>query len=141
MCSPIRLTRPGADTTTSGGRPNRVLKAASASLTTPDGTEEAYRGGDRNYRERMDAKTLLVAVVFGALMGWGLGRFLVDLRPALAGLGFGFLWGAIVALLGLTDDPVMVGSSLMLGCAAGLVALTPRLWSARRPSATPSPRS
>jgi hypothetical protein len=89
----------------------------------------------------MDAKTALVAVVFGALMGWGLGRFLADVRPAVAGLGFGFLCGAIVALLGLTSDPILVGRSLILGCAAGLVALAPRLWSARRPSATPSPRS
>jgi hypothetical protein len=89
----------------------------------------------------MDAKTALVAVGFGAFMGWGLGRFLADVRPALVGLGFGFLSGAIVALLDLTSDPVLVGRSLMLGCSAGLVALAPRLWSARRPSARPSPRS
>lgn len=89
----------------------------------------------------MDAKAALVAVVFGALMGWGLARFLVDVRAALAGLGFGFICGAIVAFVGLTDDPVFVGRSLMLGCAAGLLALTPRLWSPRRPNATPSPRS
>jgi hypothetical protein len=79
----------------------------------------------------MDIAVAIVAVAFGGLMGWGLGRIIEDLRPVLAALLFGIATGAVVWIASLGDDPSLIGGSLVLGCTAGLAAISPRL---RRPA-------
>jgi hypothetical protein len=75
----------------------------------------------------MATEAIVVAVIFGGLMGWGLGSFLEDIRPVVAGLLLGLACGAVVLALDLTADPGFTGLSLVLGCAGALVALAPRL--------------
>lgn len=75
----------------------------------------------------MDTAPALVAVAFGGLMGWGLGRIIEDLRPVLAALLFGIATGAVVWIASLGDDPSLIGGSLVIGCTAGLAAILPHL--------------
>ncbi len=75
----------------------------------------------------MDTAAIVVAVGFGALMGFSLGRFLTDLRPVVIGLLLGLGCGAVIWVLGLGDDPTFVAGSLLLGCGAALAGLAPRL--------------
>lgn len=75
----------------------------------------------------MDTAAAIVAVVFGGLVGWGLGRVIEDLRPVLAALIVGVATGVVVWIASLGDDPSLIGGSLVLGCTAGLAAITPRL--------------
>jgi hypothetical protein len=75
----------------------------------------------------VDTAAIVVAVGFGALMGFSLGRFLTDLRPVVIGLLFGLGCGAVIWVLGVGDDPTFVAGSLLLGCGGALAGLAPRL--------------
>lgn len=72
----------------------------------------------------MEARAIVVAVLFGALMGWGLGRTNPDARPIAGALAASVLGGAVLAATGSS----LAGWSLVLGCGAGLATLAPRLW-------------
>lgn len=75
----------------------------------------------------MDIAAAIVAIAFGGLVGWGLGRVIEDLRPVLAALIFGVATGVVVWIASLGDDPSLIGGSLVLGCTAGLATISPRL--------------
>ena len=86
----------------------------------------------------METAAILVAIGFGALMGFSLGRFLEDLRPVVVGLVFGLLCGGGVWVFDIGADPSFIAGSLLLGCATALVGIG--LSRLTRPSGSPSPR-
>lgn len=65
---------------------------------------------------------MVVALVFGALMGWGLGQTLPDSRPAALTFVVGMIIGAVIRIGELGSMPEMAGGSLLLGCTAALAA-------------------
>ncbi len=65
---------------------------------------------------------MVVTVVFGLSMGWGVGRTLPDLRPAVVTYLAGMIIGAVVWIGGLGPSPNLSGGSLLLGCTAALAA-------------------
>ena len=71
----------------------------------------------------MDIKAVVVAVIFGTLMGWGLAGRHDDRRPPIIAVVVGFVVGATVLVADLGADPSFVGGSLLLGCAAALAAM------------------
>ncbi|HEX2153876.1 MAG TPA: hypothetical protein VHL52_07855 [Acidimicrobiia bacterium] len=75
----------------------------------------------------MSPAAIIVAIVFGALVGWGLGFRLADPRPGLVALVGGGVIGGVILVASLGPDPAISGGSLVLGCTAGLVGLVPRL--------------
>lgn len=70
---------------------------------------------------------MIVAIGFGLVMGWGLGRALPDPRPAAVAYLVGMAAGAIVRIGGLGATPGFTGGSLLLGCTAALAAGMPSL--------------
>jgi hypothetical protein len=78
----------------------------------------------------MLALSLAVAVAFGLIMGWTLGRILDDLGPVIITLGAGSILGAVTWAMSTDASTATAGGSLLLGCAAGLVGLIPH----RRPT-------
>lgn len=76
----------------------------------------------------------VVALAFGGFMGYGLGRFLDDLRPPVMSVVVAFLIGVVTWVLGTgSDGSELAGSSLMLGGGAALVALAARFRSGGEP--------
>lgn len=72
-----------------------------------------------------DIRFLLVAIPFGALMGWGLVRFAGDLRAVLVATALGTLAGVVAWVFGLGEpgsEPAVAGVSLALGSGAALVS-------------------
>ncbi len=65
---------------------------------------------------------MVVALIFGVLMGWGLGLTLPDPRPAAVTFIVGMIIGAIIRIGELGSMPEMAGGSLLLGCTAALAA-------------------
>lgn len=70
----------------------------------------------------MEPATMVVALVFGALMGWGLSHTLPDPRPAALTFLVGMIIGAVIRIGELGATPEMAGGSLLLGCTAALAA-------------------
>lgn len=70
----------------------------------------------------MNAGAVVVAVVFGGLMGWGLRGRLDDRRPGLLAMFVGLAVG-VGALFGSGEMYRMASGSLLLGCGAGLALL------------------
>lgn len=70
---------------------------------------------------------MLVAGVFGLVLGWILGRSLDDPRPATLALLIGMLVGAGLWIGGTGPDTELAGGSLLLGSTAGLIGLAPVL--------------
>lgn len=68
----------------------------------------------------MDTASIVVSLLFGLLVGWGLSRQRVDPRPVAVALIAGILIGAVVRIGGIGADSSSVGGSLLLGCTAGL---------------------
>ena len=65
---------------------------------------------------------MIVAAVFGLLMGWSTTRRIEDLRPFLWSTVIGSAAGIGVLATGWGNQPTMVGGSLVIGCLAGLAA-------------------
>ncbi|CAN5900785.1 hypothetical protein BH23ACT5_BH23ACT5_12110 [soil metagenome] len=70
---------------------------------------------------------MVVAVLFGLTMGWGLGRILDDLRPPLVAFAAALAVGAVTWAVSTDTSTIAGGGYLVLGCVAGLVGLIPHL--------------
>lgn len=75
----------------------------------------------------MDPAAMVVALGWGALTGWLLGRMLDDLRPVVAALIFGTVSGVVIHIVGGFEGSGLAAGSLLLGCLAGLGGLAPHL--------------
>jgi hypothetical protein len=72
-----------------------------------------------------------VAVAFGGLMGWGLGRRLHDLRAPVVALAAGLVTGLAASLAGEGPGAEMAALSLLVGCPAAALAMAPRALTGR----------
>lgn len=75
----------------------------------------------------VETAELVVAITFGAVMGWGMGWRQPERLPIVVALLAGIAGGLAVLVFDLGDDPGFVGGSLVAGCGVALAAFTPRL--------------
>lgn len=72
-----------------------------------------------------DLRFVLVAVAFGALMGWGLARRAGDRRAVIASIALAAAIGVVAWIVGMDhpgSDPAVAGVTLTLGAGAALVS-------------------
>ncbi len=74
----------------------------------------------------MAVSSAAVAVVFGLIMGWVMGRMLDDLRPIILTFAAGTVLGAVTWTVSSQVSTATGGASLVLGCVAGFLGLIPR---------------
>lgn len=70
-----------------------------------------------------DPRSLVVAVVFGALLGMGLGRFHPDRRPVLSACAIAWLTGSAILVWGSAPGDDMAAWSLLAGGPAAAFGL------------------
>lgn len=87
-------------------------------MNVPEGRARGLAGS--NTVVEMTTAAVVTAIVFGALVGWGLGQRTPGFLAPMTALLVGFLIG-VVGFLTETAEPMAAGS-LTLGCAAGSVA-------------------
>lgn len=72
----------------------------------------------------IDTGFLIVSVVFGLLMGFGLGRSPEDRTPAIVITALSLAIGAVAWAMGTPGTaPEVAGAALTIGCAATLTSL------------------